>query len=97
MSKTLSLVGEVLQVEGFAVGEDGVTLSQDQALAIEAALADRDAKNAELSEQVEALKAAPAESSPSVVDSKNDGNKADAFNAFADTVNKAYQLSKLVP
>ena len=56
MLQSLSLVGEVLNIEGFAVGENGVTLTAEQALAVERALAERDKRNAELAEQVQGQK-----------------------------------------
>ena len=38
MLQSLSLVGEDLNIEGFSVGEDGVTLTAEQAIAIERAV-----------------------------------------------------------
>ena len=96
MLQSLSLVGEVLNIEGFAVGENGVTLTAEQAIAIERALADRDKRNTELAEQVTALKAAPAESSQTVVDATKQTAKS-PFAEFAETVNSAKQLFNLVP
>ena len=96
MLQSLSLVGEVLNIEGFAVGEDGVTLTAEQAIAIERALAERDKRNTELAEQVTALKAAPAESSQTVVDAAKQTAKS-PFDEFACKVNSAKQLFNLVP
>ena len=96
MLQSLSLVGEVLNIEGFAVGEDGVTLTAEQAIAIERALAERDKHNTELAEQVTALKAAPAESSQTVVDAAKQTAKS-PFDEFAGKVNSAKQLFNLVP
>ena len=96
MLQSLSLVGEVLNIEGFAVGEDGVTLTAEQAIAIERALAERDKRNTELAEQVTALKAAPAESSQTVVDAAKQTAKS-PFDEFAGKVNSAKQLFNLVP
>ena len=96
MLQSLSLVGEVLNIEGFAVGENGVTLTAEQAIAIERALADRDKRNTELAEQVTALKAAPAESSQTVVDAAKQTAKS-PFDEFACKVNSAKQLFNLVP
>ena len=97
MLQPLSLVGEVLNIEGFAVGENGVTLTAEQALAVERALAERDKRNAELAEQVQALKAAPAEKSPSVVDASKQQTTKSPIDAFADTVNSAKKLFNQVP
>lgn len=96
MLQSLSLVGEVLNIEGFAVGENGVALTADQAIAIERALAERDKRNTELAEQVTALKAAPAESSQTVVDAAKQTAKS-PFDEFAGKVNSAKQLFNLVP
>ena len=97
MLQSLSLVGEVLNIEGFAVGENGVTLTAEQALAVERALAERDKRNAELAEQVQALKAAPAEKSQSVIDAQKQQTPKSPIDEFADTVNSAKQLFNLVP
>ena len=96
MLQSLSLVGEVLNIEGFAVGEDGVTLTADQAIAIERALAERDKRNTELAEQVTALKAAPAEKTQAVVDAPQQTAKS-PFDEFADKVNSAINLFNIVP
>ena len=104
MLQSLPLVGEVLKVEGFAVGEDGVTLSAEQMQAVERALADRDKRNVELkeqntdlAEQVTALKAKPAESSQTVVDASKQQTTLSPFDEFADKVNSAKMLFNLVP
>ena len=96
MLQSLSLVGEVLNIEGFAVGEDGVTLTAEQAIAIERALAERDKRNTELAEQVDALKAAPAEKTQAVVDAPQQTAKS-PFDEFADKVNSARNLFNIVP
>ena len=96
MLQSLSLVGEVLNIEGFAVGEDGVTLTAEQAIAIERALAERDKRNTELAEQVTALKAAPAEKTQAVVDAPQQTAKS-PFDEFADKVNSARNLFDIVP
>lgn len=97
MLQSLSLMGEVLHVEGFAVGEDGVTLTAEQALAVERAIAERDKRNTELAEQVQALKAAPAEKSPTVVDASQQQTPYSPFDEFAQTVNSAKKLFNQVP
>ena len=96
MLQSLSLVGEVLNIEGFAVGENGVTLTLDQMQAVERALAERDKRNTELAEQVEALKAAPAEKTQAVVDAPQQTAKS-PFDEFADKVNSARNLFNIVP
>ena len=96
MLQSLSLLGEVLNIEGFAVGENGVTLTAEQATAIERAIAERDKRNTELAEQVTALKAAPAETSQTVVDAPKQAAKS-PIDEFAGTVNSAKQLFNLVP
>ena len=98
MKRLFKLVGAVLKQEDFAVGEDGVTLTADQMQCIEDALTERDERNNELTEQVNALKAAPAEKSNSVVDSSHEKNEpVSAFDGFAKTVNTAKELYKMVP
>ena len=98
MKRLFKLVGAVLKQEDFAVGEDGVTLTADQMQCIEDALSERDERNNELTEQVNALKAAPAEKSNSVVDSSHEKNEpVSAFDGFAKTVNTAKELYKMVP
>ena len=96
MLQSLSLVGEVLNIEGFAVGENGVTLTLDQMQAVERALAERDKRNTELAEHVEALKAAPAEKTQAVVDAPQQTAKS-PFDEFADKVNSARNLINIVP
>ena len=96
-TQSFSLLGKVLNVEGFAVGENGVTLSIEQMQAVENALADRDRSNAELTEQVAALKAAPAEKSQSVVDDKSQHEADNPFAQFANKVNNARQMYNQVP
>ena len=96
MNQSFSLLGKVLNVEGFAVGENGVTLTLDQMQAVERALADRDKRNTELAEQVTALQAKPAEKSSVVVDAKQQTAKS-PIDAFAETVNSAKQLFNQVP
>jgi hypothetical protein len=98
MKRLFKLVGAVLKIEDFAVCEDGVTLTADQMQCIEDALSERDERNNELTEQVNALKAAPAEKSNSVVDSSHEKNEpTSAFDGFAKTVNTAKELYKMVP
>lgn len=97
MNHTLTLLGKVLGIEDFAVGEEGMTLTLEQMKAIEKAIAQRDSDNAELTEQVDALKAAPAEKSQAVVDSSQQQSPASPFEEFAGMVNSANEMFNLVP
>ncbi len=96
MNHTLTLLGKVLGIEDFAVGEEGMTLTLEQMKTIEKAIAQRDSDNAELTEQVDALKAAPAEKSQAVVDSSQQ-TPASPFEEFAGMVNSANEMFNLVP
>ena len=97
MNHTLTLLGKVLGIEDFAVGEEGMTLTMEQMKTIEKAFAQRDSDNAELTEQVDALKAAPAEKSQAVVDSSQQQTPASPFEEFAGMVNSANEMFNLVP
>lgn len=97
MNHTLTLLGKVLGIEDFAVGEEGMTLTLEQMKTIEKAIAQRDSDNAELTEQVDALKAAPAEKSQAVVDSSQQQTPASPFEEFAGMVNSANEMFNLVP
>ena len=97
MNRSYELLGKVLQVEGFAVGENGVTLTEVQMQAIEDALAARDRQNADLTAQVEALQANPAEDSHAVIDDNSRHEPQTPFDEFVQTVNDAKRLHALVP
>lgn len=97
MNRSYELLGKVLQVEGFAVGENGVTLTEAQMQAIEEALAARDRQNADLTAQVEALQANPAEDSHAVIDDNSRHEPQTPFDEFVQTVNDAKRLHALVP
>ena len=97
MNHTLTLLGKVLGIEDFAVGKEGTTLTLEQMKTIEKAIAQRDSDNAELTEQVDALKAAPAEKSQAVVDSSQQQTPASPFEEFAGMVNSANEMFNLVP
>jgi ATP-dependent protease ClpP protease subunit len=97
MNRSYELLGKVLQVEGFAVGENGVTLTEAQIQAIEDALAARDRQNADLTAQVEALQANPAEDSHAVIDDNSRHEPQTPFDEFVQTVNDAKRLHALVP
>ena len=95
--KLFKTVGAVLGIEDFAVGEDGITLSAAQIESVENALAERDKRNEELAEQVNAMKAAPAEKSNSVVETSHEQNEPSQFEGFVKTVNTAKELFNMVP
>ena len=97
MKKLFKTVGAVLGIEDFAVGEDGITLSAAQIESVENALAERDKRNEELAEQVNAMKAAPAEKSNSVVETSHEQNEPSQFEGFVKTVNTAKELFNMVP
>ena len=97
MNRSYELLGKLLQVEGFAVGENGVTLTEAQMQAIEDALAARDRQNADLTAQVEALQANPAEDSHAVIDGNSKHEPQTPFDEFVQTVNDAKRLHALVP
>ena len=97
MNRSYELLGKVLQVEGFAVGENGVTFTEAQMQAIEDALAARDRQNADLTAQVEALQANPAEDSHAVIDDNSRHEPQTPFDEFVQTVNDAKRLHALVP
>lgn len=97
MKKAFKNVGAVLGIEDFAVGEDGITLSQQQIESVENAIAERDRLNTELTEQVAALRAAPAEKSNAVVDAPQQQTENTVFDGFANTVNAAKELYDMVP
>ena len=79
------------------MGEEGVTLTADQVQSMEEALADRDRQITSLTEQVAALKAAPAETSNSVVEASHEKTEPSPFEGFAKTVNSAKDLYNMVP
>ncbi len=99
MNQSFSLVGKVLNIEGFAVGEDGVTLTAAQVQEIERALAERDKRNTELAEQLEAVKKSPADTSTAVInESKSDTHQPlDEVESFAQTCNSSRALYNQLP
>ena len=97
MKRLFRLVGAVLAQEDFAVGEEGVTLTADQVQSVEDALSDRDRQITSLTEQVTALKAAPAETSNAVVEASYEKTEPSPFEGFAKTVNSAKDLYNMVP
>ena len=97
MEKSFKNVGGVLEIVDFAVGADGITLSQEQVQTVDSAIAQRDDRIRELTAQLEAMKAAPAEKSSSVVETSHEQNEASQFEGFVKTVNTAKELFNQVP
>ena len=99
MNQSFSLVGKVLNVEGFAVGENGITLTCEQMQQIERALAERDKRNAELAEQLDAVKKSPADTSTAVVnEAKRDTPQPlSEVESYANAFNNAKQLYEQLP
>ena len=99
MNQSFSLIGKVLNIEGFAEGENGITLTCEQMQQIERALADRDKRNAELAEQLDAVKKSPADTSTAVInDSKADTHQPlNEAESFARTCNSARDLFNQLP
>ena len=99
MNRSYELLGKVLQVEGFAVGENGVTLTEAQMQAIEDALAARDRRNTELADELAAVKKSPADTSTAVInESKTDKPEPqNEVQSYVETCNKAKDLYNLVP
>ena len=99
MNQLLPLLGKVLNLEGFAAGEDGCSLSLEQLKTTEAALADKDRRIAELADELAALKKSPADTATAVV---NDGTSdkpqpKNDVESYVETCNKAKDLYNLVP
>ena len=99
MNKSFSLIGKVLNVEGFAEGENGITLTCEQMLQIERALAERDKRNAVLAEQLEAVKKSPADTSTAVInENKPDTHQPqNEVESFVKACNSAKQLYDKLP
>lgn len=99
MNKSFSLIGKVLNVEGFAEGENGITLTCEQMQQIERALAERDKRNAELAEQLDAVKKSPADTSTAVInESKPDTHQPqNDQESFAQTCNISRDLFNQLP
>ena len=71
--------------------------TEAQMQALEDALAARDRQNADLTAQVEALQANPAEDSHAVIDDNSKHEPQTPFDEFVQTVNDAKRLHALVP
>lgn len=99
MNLLLPLLGKVLNIEGFAVGEEGSSLSLDQLKSVEAALSAKDKRIAELADELAAVKKSPADTSTAVV---NEGTSdkhqpQDEVQQYVETCNQAQALYNLVP
>ena len=99
MNQSLPLLGKALNIEGFAAGEDGCSLTLEQLKTMEAALADKDRRIAELADELAALKKSPADTSTAVV---NDGTSdkpqpKNEVESYVETCNSAKALYNLVP
>ena len=99
MNLLLPLLGKVLNIEGFAVGEEGSSLSLDQFKSVEAALSAKDKRIAELADELAAVKKSPADSSTAVI---NEGTSdkhqpQDEVQQYVETCNQAQALYNLVP
>ncbi len=99
MNQILPLLGKVLNIEGFAVGEEGCTLTLDQLKSVEQSLGERDKRNAELADELAAVKKSPADSSTAVI---NEGTSdkhqpQDEVQQYVETCNQAQALYNLVP
>lgn len=99
MNLLLPLLGKVLNIEGFAVGEEGSSLSLEQLKSVEAALSAKDKRIAELADELAAVKKSPADSSTAVI---NEGTSdkhqpQDEVQQYVETCNQAQALYNLVP
>lgn len=99
MNQFLPLLGKVLNIEGFAVGEEGSSLSLEQLKSVEAALSAKDKRIAELADELAAVKKSPADTSTAVV---NEGTSdkhqpQDEVQQYVETCNQAQALYNLVP
>lgn len=99
MNLLLPLLGKVLNIEGFAVGENGSSLSLDQFKSVEAALSAKDKRIAEVADELAAVKKSPADSSTAVI---NEGTSdkhqpQDEVQQYVETCNQAQALYNLVP
>lgn len=99
MNQFLPLLGKVLNIEGFAVGENGSSLTLDQLKSVEAALSAKDKRIAELADELAAVKKSPADTSTAVV---NEGTSdkhqpQDEVQQYVETCNQAQALYNLVP
>ena len=99
MNQFLPLLGKALNIEGFAVGENGCSLTLEQLKEIEATLSAKDQRIAELADELSAVKQSPADTSTAVI---NDGTSEKAqpqneVERYIETCNEAQALYNLVP
>ena len=99
MNLLLPLLGKALNIEGFAVGENGSSLTLEQLKSVEAALSAKDQRIAELADELAAVKKSPADSSTAVI---NEGTSdkhqpQDEVQQYVETCNQAQALYNLVP
>ena len=98
MRQSFSLIGEVLKIEDFAVGESGVTLSAEKLQLIENAISERDKQNTELAEQLEAVKKSPADTSTAVINEKSETHHPkNEVESYAKTYNDSRDLFNQLP
>jgi len=99
MNQFLPLLGKVLNIEGFAVGEEGSSLSLEQLKSVEAALSTKDKRIAELADELAAVKKSPADTSTAVVN-EGTSNKPEPLNEverFIKTRMEAQELFNQIP
>ena len=99
MNQFLPLLGKVLNIEGFAVGEEGSSLSLEQLKSVEAALSAKDKRIAELADELAAVKKSPADTSTAVVN-EGTSNKPEPLNEverFIKTRMEAQELFNQIP
>ena len=99
MNQFLPLLGKVLNLEDFAAGENGCTLTLDQLKSVEAALSAKDQRIAELADELSAVKQSPADTSTAVI---NEGTSEkpqsqNEMERYIETCNEAQALFNLVP
>jgi len=99
MNQFLPLLGKALNIEGFAVGENGCTLTLDQLKSVEAALSAKDQRIAELADELAAVKKSPADTSTAVI---NEGKQdppqpQNEVESFAQACADAQQLYNMLP
>ena len=99
MNQSLPLLGKALNIEGFAAGENGCSLTLEQLKEIEAALSSRDQRIAELADELSAVKQSPADTSTAVI---NEGTSdkpqpKNEVESYIETCNSAKALYNLVP
>ena len=99
MNQFLPLLGKVLNIEGFAVGENGCSLTLEQLKSVEASLSAKDQRIAELADELAAVKQSPGDTSTAVI---NEGKQdtpqpQDEVESFAQACSSAQQLYNQLP